>query len=57
MAAWEVESIPRYEQRSAAVERMVVGTVVFGAVFDALRRLAHEHYSSVSEGARDALPS
>jgi DNA-binding transcriptional MerR regulator len=51
MAAWEVESIPRSEERSAAVERMVVGTVVFGAVFDALRRLAHEHYSSVSEGA------
>ena len=50
MAAWEVETIPRSEQRSAAVERMVVGTVVFGAVFDALRRLAHEHYSAVSEG-------
>ena len=29
-----------------AVERMVVGTVVFGAVFDALRRLAQEHHSA-----------
>jgi hypothetical protein len=29
---------------------MVVGTVVFGAVFDALRRLAHEHHSAVSDG-------
>lgn len=46
MAAWEVASIPASEPRSVAVERMVVGTVVFGAVFDALRRLAHEHYSA-----------
>ena len=46
MAAWEVASIPTSEPRSVAVERMVVGTVVFGAVFDALRRLAHEHYSA-----------
>ena len=52
MAAWEVEAIPRSEPRSSAVEQMVVGTVVFGAVFDAFRRLAHEHYSSVSEGHR-----
>ncbi len=46
MAAWEVGSIPEHASRSAAVEQMVVGTVVFGAVFDALRRLAHEHHSS-----------
>ena len=46
MAAWEVASIPTSEPRSVAVERMVVGTVVFGAVFDALRRLAHEHHSA-----------
>jgi DNA-binding transcriptional MerR regulator len=46
MAAWEVASIPTSEPSSVAVERMVVGTVVFGAVFDALRRLAHEHYSA-----------
>ena len=53
MAAWEVESIPHSVQRSAAVEQMVVGTVVFGAVFDALRRLAHEHYSALSESERE----
>jgi hypothetical protein len=40
-----------------AVERMVVGTVVFGAVLDALRRLAHEHESgrrSTDESANRA---
>jgi DNA-binding transcriptional MerR regulator len=46
MAAWEVGSIPTSEPRAVAVERMVVGTVVFGAIFDALRRLAHEHHSA-----------
>lgn len=46
MAFWEVTSIPTSLPRSVAVERMVVGTVVFGAVFDALRRLAHEHLSA-----------
>ncbi len=49
MAAWEVASIATTEARSTAVERMVVGTVVFGAVFDALRRLAHEHHSAALE--------
>jgi DNA-binding transcriptional MerR regulator len=49
MAAWEVDQIPPFESRSVAVERMVVGTVVFGAVFDALRRLAHEHHSGAIE--------
>ena len=46
MATWEVASIPTSEPRAVAVERMVVGTVVFGAVFDALRRLAQEHHSA-----------
>lgn len=46
MAEWEVASIPTSVPRSVAVEQMVVGTVVFGAVFDALRRLAHEHHSA-----------
>ncbi|HSK52325.1 MAG TPA: MerR family transcriptional regulator [Clostridia bacterium] len=49
MASWEVAQIPPSEPRSVAVERMVVGTVVFGAVFDALRRLAHEHHSGATE--------
>ena len=58
MAAWEVATIPASESRSMAVERMVVGTVVFGAVFDALRRLAHEHHSASfdRERAPDADP-
>jgi DNA-binding transcriptional MerR regulator len=47
MAAWEVRAIPTSDPPSAAVERMVIGTVVFGAVFDALRRLAHEHHSGL----------
>jgi DNA-binding transcriptional MerR regulator len=46
MAAWEVRAIPTSEPRSVAVERMVVGSIVFGAIFDALRRLAHEHHSA-----------
>jgi DNA-binding transcriptional MerR regulator len=49
MAAREVRSISTAEPHSVAVERMVVGTVVFGAVFDTLRRLAHEHHSSGSD--------
>jgi len=47
MAAWEVRTIPTGEQRSEAVEQLVVSTVVFEAVFAALRRLAHEHHSSL----------
>jgi DNA-binding transcriptional MerR regulator len=47
MAAWEVRTIPTGEQRAEAVEQLVVGTVVFEAVFAALRRLAHEHHSSL----------
>lgn len=48
MAAREVGAIAAAEPHAVAVERMVIGTVVFGAVFDALRRLAHEHHSSTS---------
>jgi hypothetical protein len=52
MAAWEVNAIPTTEPPAVAVERMIVGTVVFGVVFDALRRLAHEHHSAqVTQGA------
>lgn len=46
MAAWEVNAIPVTDTPAVAVERMVVGTVVFGVVLDALRRLAHEHHSA-----------
>lgn len=47
MAAWEVSAIRMSEPPSVAVERMVVGSIVFGAIFDALRRLAHEHHSAM----------
>jgi DNA-binding transcriptional MerR regulator len=48
MAGWELASIDPELPRAAAIERMVVGTVVFEAVFNALRRLAHEHRSAGS---------
>jgi DNA-binding transcriptional MerR regulator len=54
MAAWEVRSITPSGSRAVAVEQMVVGTVVFGAVFDALRRLAHEHHSATTDRASPA---
>ena len=47
MAAWEVRTLPTGEPPGEAVEQLVVGTVVFEAVFAALRRLAHEHHSSL----------
>ena len=34
MAAWEVRAIPTSEPPSVAVERMVVGSIVFGAIFE-----------------------
>jgi DNA-binding transcriptional MerR regulator len=45
MARWEVLAVPASGSRSAQVEGLVVGTLVYGVVFDALRRLAHEHHS------------
>jgi DNA-binding transcriptional MerR regulator len=46
LAAWEVSAIPPSEPAAVAVERMVVGTLLYGAALDALRRLAHEHHSA-----------
>lgn len=51
IAEQEVLSVGAASNRAAAVERLVIGTVVFEAALAALRRLAHEHYS----GARAAL--
>ena len=51
LAAWEVRTISPSESRTVAVEQMVVGTIVFGVVFDALRRLAHEHHSATTGDA------
>jgi DNA-binding transcriptional MerR regulator len=46
LADLEVASIPATAPPAQAVEQMVVGTIVFGAILDALRRLAHEHHSA-----------
>ena len=45
MAAWEVRTIPTGEPPSVAIERMVVGTVIFDRILNALRRMAQEHHS------------
>jgi len=47
LAEQEVSVVSAQSDRAAAVERLVVGTVVFEAALAALRRLAHEHYSGV----------
>lgn len=47
LAEQEVSVVGAESDRAAAVERVVVGTVVFEAALAALRRLAHEHYSGV----------
>jgi hypothetical protein len=38
--------------RTETMERVVIGTVVFEAVFSALRRLAHERHSAIRFGRR-----
>jgi DNA-binding transcriptional MerR regulator len=45
MAAWEVRTIPATDEPGVAVERMVVGTVIFERILNALRRMAQEHHS------------
>ena len=47
MASWEVAAVSGDVPRATAVEGLVVGTVIYGAVFEALRRLAHEHRSAL----------
>ena len=51
VAAREVQTIDSARSRSEAVERLVLGTVVFERVLTALRRLAHEHHSALRFGA------
>lgn len=46
IAEREVRSVIPSSSRAEAVERMVVGTVVYEKVLIALRRLAHEHVSA-----------
>jgi DNA-binding transcriptional MerR regulator len=54
LAAWEVSTIDPSEPPSVAVERMVVGTVLFERALVALRRMAHEHQSA--RALDDATP-
>lgn len=46
LAAWELERTPQHADRHTTAEAVVVGTVVFGAALQALRRLAQEHHST-----------
>ena len=52
IAERELGTIERASGRAEAVEGVVVGTVVFEAALVALRRLAHEHYSSLRSKVR-----
>ncbi|MFC6084410.1 MerR family transcriptional regulator [Sphaerisporangium aureirubrum] len=47
----EMGKIPWDGTREAAVESLVVGTVLYGRIFDVLRRLAHESASARLLGA------
>jgi DNA-binding transcriptional MerR regulator len=54
LAAFEVDSVAQEDSRAAAVESLVVGTVVFERALVALRRLAHEHHSGQGESTAGA---
>ncbi|TDD18632.1 MerR family transcriptional regulator [Nonomuraea diastatica] len=47
----EMDKIPFDGPRDAAVEALVLGTVLYGRVFDALRRMAHESESAARLGS------
>lgn len=50
VAAWELERLDTGMDREGQVEQAVVGTLVYEAVFTALRRLAQEHHSARRSG-------
>ncbi|MDF5753960.1 MerR family transcriptional regulator [Spongiactinospora sp. TRM90649] len=54
----ELPRVPFDGPRDAAVEHLVIGTVLYGRAFDALRRLAHESESGrlLGETCRGGLP-
>lgn len=52
IASRELRSPAPATSRTAAVENMVVGTVIFEQVLAALRRLAHEHVSATTASTR-----
>ncbi|MFC4013577.1 MerR family transcriptional regulator [Nonomuraea purpurea] len=47
----EIDTIPFDGPRDAAVEALVLGTVLYGRAFDVLRRLAHESESARRMGS------
>jgi DNA-binding transcriptional MerR regulator len=53
LAQQEVATIPTDAPRAETVEAVVIGTVVFEAVFAALRRLAHGHHSAQRFGGSE----
>lgn len=53
VAAWEIASLETQQSREAKVELAIVGTVVYEAVMNALRRLAHEHHSASTTATAD----
>lgn len=53
LAEWELAQVPAGVSRGAAVEWVVIGTVVFEAALVALRRLAEEHHSWLAFQAPD----
>jgi len=53
LASFEVgRTTPPGSTRTETMERVVIGTVVFEAVFSALRRLSHERHSAAHFGRR-----
>ncbi len=52
LAEFEVDSLPADATRAETVERLVIGTVLFESVLNALRRLGQEHHSSVRFGTQ-----
>lgn len=57
LAAAELESLRLDGPRESAVEAVVLGTVLYGRAFDALRRLAHESESARRLAGEDQPPA
>ncbi|MET8155236.1 MerR family transcriptional regulator [Sphaerisporangium sp. NPDC005289] len=56
VAEREIGKVPMDGPRETAVESLVIGTVLYGKVFDVLRRLAHESESARLLEGRPAPP-
>ncbi|MBB6344739.1 MerR family transcriptional regulator [Nonomuraea muscovyensis] len=56
LAAAELDALPLDGSRESAVEAVVLGTVLYGRAFDALRRLAHESESARRLAGKDQTP-